>query len=390
MEHSDYVKIHPGTFVTRSILNNLSSPDEKLKIIHIAGTNGKGSTAEYFTQILICAKKKVGTFTSPAVYSFYDQFRIDGEIIPPEKIERYFERALNASRGLNATDFEIQTAGVILAFREEGCEYAVIECGMGGLGDATNAVNKKELAVITSVSLEHTAYLGDTIEKICEQKAGIIKNCPAVINAYQPSEEAKSYLKKLGGCFADKFSDLEGKTFRYGGKKYELSAQGHLQVYNASTAIEGAKILGIPEKAISEGIKKANPVGRIEKFTANGRNYILDGAHNPASFEPLRQYLCAIPRSEITVIFGCLADKDIEGNLAYLSEVTDSIIAVECESPRKMPLEKIQCACKKYFNNVSTASGVFDALNKAHTNTVAVCGSFTLLKEAKEWIERKP
>ncbi|MDE6442288.1 MAG: hypothetical protein K2L12_06020 [Clostridia bacterium] len=368
MEHSDYVKINPGTVVTRTILNNLSSPDDELKIIHIAGTNGKGSTAEYFTRILISAGKKVGTFTSPAVYSFYDQFRINGENIPKEKIERYFERALKASEGLGATDFEIQTAGVILAFKEEGCEYAVIECGMGGLGDATNAINKKALAVITSISLEHTAYLGDTIEKICEQKAGIIKDCPAVINAFQPTE-ARAYFKALGAHFA------------------EVSSQD-LQTYNAQTAIDGARILGIPDKAIYEGIKNAKLAGRVEKLSAD-RNYILDGAHNPASFEPLKQYLRSIPNNEITIIFGCLADKDIDGNLACLAGTAKNIIAVECTSPRKMGLDKIYKACKKYFANATTASGVLDGLNKAYTKTVVVCGSFTLLKEAKEWIEKK-
>ena len=203
MKHKDYTVINQGTAVTRALLDRLSSPDDALKIIHIAGTNGKGSTAEFFTSILISAGKKTGTFTSPQVYGFYDQFRIDGKSLSPEKAESYFGRALKCAEGLGATDFEIQTAGILLAFKEEGCEYAVIECGMGGLGDATNAVNAKELAVITSVSLEHTAYLGDTAEKICVRKAGIIKNCPAVINAYQPYESAERYLRNTGGIFAD-------------------------------------------------------------------------------------------------------------------------------------------------------------------------------------------
>lgn len=369
MEHTGYTEIHPGAFVTRTILNNLDSPDDALKIIHIAGTNGKGSTAEYFTQILISANKKVGSFTSPAVYSFYDQFRIDGKAIPQEKIESCFEKASKASEGLNATDFEIQTAGVLLAFKEEGCEYAVIECGMGGLNDATNAINKKELAVITSISLEHTDYLGDTVEKICIQKAGIIKNCPAVVNAFQPPE-AINYFKNLGVHFAEVQSC-------------------DLQAYNARTAIDGAKILGIPEKAICDGIKNTEIFGRVEKFTADGKAYILDGAHNPASFRPLKDCLRGIPKSEITLVFGCLADKDIGGNLSYLAETADSIIAVECISPRKLPLENIQSECKKYFKNVKTASSVSEALNTADTNPVVVCGSFTLLKEAKEWIEKK-
>lgn len=368
MEHRDYVEIHPGTYVTRSILNELGSPDDELKIIHIAGTNGKGSTAEYFTQILIAAGKKVGTFTSPAVYDFYDQFRINGEPLSAEVAEKYFERALKAVEGLGATDFEIQTAGVLLAFKEEGCEWAVIECGMGGLNDATNAINKKELAVITSISLEHTQYLGNTIEEICAQKAGIIRDCPVVINGFQ-SDEARKYFVNLGVCFAESAWDL--------------------QQYNAATAAEGAKILGIPEEVIREGIRNAKLNGRCEKFSANGRDYILDGAHNPAAFEPLRQALGSLPRSEIMLIFGCLKDKDIEGNLSALAGIADNMIAVKCPGPRARSAEETAEACKKYFDKVSTAQSVTEALDKAHTETVVVCGSFTLLKEAKLWIEKR-
>ncbi len=400
MEHRAYVEIHPGTAVTRKILDNLGSPDDALKIIHIAGTNGKGSTAEYFTRILIAAGKKVGTFTSPAVYDFYDQFKINGEPMPADVAEKYFEQALSAAEGLNPTDFEIQTAGVLLAFCKEECEWAVIECGMGGLNDATNAINKKELAVITSVSLEHTAYLGNTIEEICAQKAGIITGgCHAIINARQ-NKQAETYLKKTlkktRGQFAGRVIYAYGenlkefqKVFWYCDKEFELSSPGTLlQVYDAATAIEGARYLGLPEEAIREGIKNAKPRGRVEEFKAFGRRYILDGAHNPEAFVPLCDYLIGTPRKKVTVIFGCLNDKDVDGNLAALAPVAENVIAVECVSPRKMPLEKIEKSCRKRFANVSTAQSVADALTKAYSETVVVCGSFTLLKEAKLWIEK--
>ena len=351
MNHGDYTKINFGTEVTRKILDNLNSPDDRLKIIHIAGTNGKGSTAEYFTRILIAAGKKVGTFTSPAVYGFYDQFRIDGEVFPAA--EKYFKKAETAAAGLNATDFEIQTAGILLAFCEEGCEYAVIECGMGGLYDATNAVNKKVLAVITSISLEHTAYLGGTVEEICAHKAGIIKNCPAVVNAYQPAE-----------------------------------ASGGVQSFNAATAVVGARLLGIDENCIARGIENARLFGRMQEFNAEGIKYILDGAHNPAAFVPLSNFLKGLAGEKI-IIFGCLADKDIEGNLSALAGICDKIIAVKCNSPRARSLEQTAEACKKYFKTVQTAQSVSDALNFAFAKTVVVCGSFTLLREAKEWIEKK-
>ena len=135
-----------STAPTRALLDAMGCPENKLKIIHIAGTNGKGSTAEFFTNILIFAGKRVGTFCSPPVYSYYDQFRIDGKCIEPEKFDSY--RARVVLLGIGASEFEIDTATAILTFAEEGCEYAVIECGMGGLNDATNAIERKALAVI--------------------------------------------------------------------------------------------------------------------------------------------------------------------------------------------------------------------------------------------------
>ena len=364
---------------TRKILDGLGCPDTKLKIIHIAGTNGKGSTAEFFTRILTAAGKKAGTYTSPEVYSFYDQFKVDGENLSPEVFNKYRAQALKFAIG--ASEFEINTAAAFAAFAGEGCEWAVIECGMGGLNDATNAVIKKELAVITSISLEHTAYLGNNVKEICAQKAGIINNCPAVINAHQ-SEEARQFFK--GYKFADKIDGIFDGGFIYGGKKFALKADGILQPQNAACAIEGARILGLDEKAIYEGVKNCYPRGRMEKFKAGGREYILDGAHNPAAFEPLKEYLLSRDCKR-TVIFGCLNDREIDGNLSQI--VADEIIAVACPSPRTRTLEDIFAHCRKQFGKRARMAGnVAEALNTADGEIVVVCGSFTLLKEANGWI----
>ena len=372
-----------STAPTRRILDGLKRPDTKLKIIHIAGTNGKGSTAEFFTQILISANKKVGTFTSPEVYSFYDQFRIDGVPLDEETFNKYRQMVLPFAEG--ASEFEIQTATAILCFAEEGCEYAVIECGMGGLNDATNAVENKALAVITSVSLEHTAFLGKTVKEICVQKSGIIKNCPVIVNAHQ-SAEAREFFR---GCkFADDVDEVFDGGFIYGGKKFELNAEGCCQHLNAACAIEGAKILGIDDGAVYKGVADCRPRGRLEKFYLNGREYILDGAHNPAAFKPLTELLALCPKPA-ALVFGCLSDKDVCGAAEALAPHFRSAVLFSPKSYRAMELERIYGAFKGKIEVITTAETVEAALSKAAGKTVVVCGSFTALKEAREWIEKR-
>lgn len=356
---------------TRKLLQGLENPDKKLKIIHIAGTNGKGSTAEFITQILLAAGKSVGTFTSPAVYGYLGEFRVNGGEISKELFAEALEKTLALADG--ATRFEVETAGALYAFVLAGCEYAVVECGLGGAYDATNAISQKEVALITSISLEHTAVLGNTVEEICAHKAGIINNCPAVVSSYQ-CEKARAYFEKLGVNFAGKY---EG----------EITAEGCLQPYNAGLAAAAARLLKIDETAIYSGVKRALPRGRLQVFK-RGATYILDGAHNPAAFVPLCGFLEKFGKKDITVIYGCLGDKDINGNLKALSEVCERIVAVECKSPRALPLDKTVRACEKYFKFVTAAKSVSAALDGAETSVAAVCGSFTLLEEAREWIEK--
>lgn len=380
-----------GVETTRRILDRLGSPDGKLKIIHIAGSNGKGSIAEFITEILVAAGKRTGTFTSPMVESYFDQFKIDGKPLNEATLSQYFERAYTAAEG-KATQFEVETAGALLTFAEEGCEYAVVECGLGGKLDATNAILRKEVAVISSIGLEHTAVLGNTYAKICAHKAGIIAGCLAIVNALQP-EEARSYFKKLGVTFADKGLDIKqtsigGVRFDYDGKEYKTHLLGREQAYNAATAIEVAHALNIDENAIHIGISQAKLAGRLQVLTASGNIYIVDGGHNPAGMKPLAGILKMFPKDDIEIIFGCLADKDIIGNLHTLKGLTEKITAVKPDSPRAMDLDKIVAACKKHFAAVSEEKSVSAALEKAK-GVVVVCGSFTLVKEALNWIEKR-
>ena len=384
-----------GVERTRALLDGLGSPDKKLKIIHVAGTNGKGSVAEYLTRILLCADKTVGTFTSPAVYDYFEQYRINGENIDGDLFAEAFGAALSvadclaADGGAHATRFEVETAGALYAFALAGCGYAVVECGLGGLYDATNAIAGKAVAVITSVSLEHTAILGDSIESICRHKAGIIKNCPAVASALQ-TDEAAAYMRGKRAIIADKpikiiKSSQCGQTFLYGGCEFFTQMTGVAQPYNAATAIEAARLLKICDNAIYSGVKAAKLTGRLELLTANGNTYVLDGAHNPASFVPLAELLKSTGGAD-AVVYGSLSDKDIDGNIAALKPYAGKIFIVMPDSPRAMNAEKIYAVCAKYKIPAEVCKSVSAAMEKAR-GTVAVCGTFTILKEAKRYID---
>ncbi len=378
---------------TRNLLKLFGSPDKKLKIIQIAGSNGKGSIAAYISHILVASGYKTGTFTSPEVYSYAEKFLFD--CTPAEEIIKYFlSEVYSASLTLEdkPTAFEIETVAALSAFAALGCEYAVVECGLGGKDDATNAISQKSLAVLSSISLEHTAILGNTVEEICANKAGIIKDCPVVISALQTEEGVKflsRYTKKFAGEGLEITSrSLEGQTFKYGGSEYFIRLLGEEQCYNAAVAIDAAKALKIGNCKIITGLAFTKLAGRCEVIKKGGATFILDGAHNPAAFSPLISVL-KDKEGEKTLVFGCLSDKAVSKAAKLLSPVFNQIIIFSPDSYRAMEICKISDAFEAVGANVTQAENVTDALEKAKGRTVAVCGSFTFLKEAKQWIEKR-
>ena len=379
---------------TKALLHLFADPDKKLKTVHIAGSNGKGSIAAYITNILIAAGKKVGTFTSPEVYSYAEKFLFNGK---EEEgfIKYYLSEVYSASQEMEdkPTAFEIETVAALSAFAAAGCEYAVVECGLGGRDDATNAISQKALAVLSSVSLEHTAILGNTIEQICENKAGIIKDCPVVVSALQ-SGEGREFLKKYAREFSGEglkitSRSLEGQSFEYNGAKYFIRMLGDAQCYNAAVAIDAAKLLGIGGCQISAGLVLTRLKGRCEVIAKGGATYVLDGAHNPAAFAPVIEVLKGVSGKK-TLIFCCLSDKDALKAALLLTPVFDEIIVFPSESYRAMNLKDMLSAFERAGakDKLKQAESAERALELAQGDTVAVCGSFTALKEAKQWIEK--
>lgn len=382
-----------GTERTVELLKLCDNPDKKLKIIHIAGTNGKGSTAEYITSILVSAGKRVGTFTSPYVFCFEEQFRINGQPIEKGQLNGYLNEVEQISKAIqdSPSPFEIQTAAALCAFQKEGCEYAVVECGLGGRDDATNAIAQKCVAVITSISKEHTAELGSTLIEICTAKSGIIKNCPVVVSAYQ-TQEVKDFFAKFNPIFAGENLKIEknqtaGQAFSYKGSRYEIKMLGTAQPYNAATAVEVAKLLGIDDSAIAQGLSKASLDGRLELEERKGVKYILDGGHNPGAIELLIQLLAEI-KGEKELIFGCLSDKDVESIATLLSPYFKRAILFSPNSDRAMAIERIEKAFKGKID-FTTAQNIGKALDQTECKTVVICGSFTFIKEAREWIRKR-
>ena len=379
---------------TRRLLDALGSPDLRLKIIHVAGTNGKGSTAEFIACALHSSGKRAGLFTSPQVYSYGEQFRIDLKEMPVGLLEKYLGVAVAAADKWKdkPTAFEYEVAAALYMFAEEGCEYAVVECGLGGCDDATNAIARKEVAVITSVSLEHTAVLGNTITEICTAKSGIIKDCPAVVSALQ-SDEGREFFTRLGVTFAGEGlriiqSTPEGQSFIYNGRTYRIKMLGAAQCYNAATAVGACTVLGLDGGDIARGLATAKLAGRCEIIKKSDVTYVLDGSHNPASFAPLTELMDAVD-GEKELVFGCLSDKDVAAAARALAWYFCSATLVSPDSWRAMDAERIKSAFGGLIDDVRTADGVGEALDSMRKKFVAVCGSFTLLKEAKDWIEKK-
>lgn len=384
-----------GLETTAELLRRLDNPDKNLKFIHIAGTNGKGSTSSYIANSLAAAGYKTGIYISPYVNVFNERIQINGEYISDDELAQYAD-AIKAviDDSCMPTEFEVVTAIGMLHFAKNKCDYVVLEVGLGGRFDATNVISVPEVSVITSISIDHTDILGDTEEKIAYEKCGIIKHGGKVVAYCDNSKEANKVIcryAKDNECMltiCDKSEIIpqefnKGKTsFCYKGEEYAISMLGQHQIYNAVTAIEVLKQLNVPLHAIKQGLLKTRFGGRLEIISDNP-TVLIDGAHNYSGVCALKAALLKYyPDKKITFIMGILKDKEYKKCIAAIAEIATDFIAVEPDNPRKLPKEQLAKVAAQFNGNVITANSKEDAVKTAlgfGNDVICICGSLYLI-----------
>jgi dihydrofolate synthase/folylpolyglutamate synthase len=402
--------IKPGLERISRLLELLGNPQDKVKIVHIAGTNGKGSVCSMVSNVLITAGFKVGMTVSPYVVQFNERIAINNEPVCNEALAEIVTELIPYIAQVeregfsHPTEFEIITACAYYYFARQKCDFAVIETGLGGRFDATNAVKNPELTAITSISLDHTAILGDTLTKIAFEKAGIIKHGIPVIIYPKMTAEARLEIEriaKIRKCeaicpSAIEVSDIKvilmGTSFIYKEKRYNLSLLGEHQAYNAVMAIElvsrlSHKYPAITQRAISAGLNNAIMPARMEIISKNPY-ILLDGAHNPEGIDALNKIISHLHNNKkITVVMGMMKDKNYEYCIGELAKTAESFIAVKPDMDRALSIEEVIKAASKYCKNVSFADspikGAEKAIRENKDNFIVVCGSFYMAGEIR-------
>lgn len=403
----------PGLARMQNLCDHLGNPEKELQCIHIAGTNGKGSLAAMTSSILTAAGYKTGLTISPYVVDFRERFQIDGEMIPPRTLANLTEKVLDAIDAIEAeggekpVEFEAVTALAFLWFAREKCDLVVLETGLGGRCDATNVVPHKLVAAITKIGYDHMEVLGDTLDKIAAEKAGIIKEGTVVVNyPDQPAEAMGPILTAAAEAHTsiitpdkDDLTLLRGKRLEnridYGGYRAALGLPGTHQANHAAMAVEIALALwrefgyDISDDAILQGLADARMPARIEVLRRHPL-LLLDGCHNPDGAKMLAATLTHADFEENLVgVLGVLADKDYKDMLSDLAPCFAKIYTVTPNCPRALSAEELQKEAR-FHTDAEAADSVADAIRKAvnyadenNLAGVVVCGSLYLAAEAR-------
>lgn len=351
------------------LLRRLGNPQDDLKVIHVAGTNGKGSVSKYLEEGLSACGYKMGLYTSPYIETFNERIRYDGADISDEDLEYYGQKVVSAAEAMVAdgldspTEFEVVTAIAFLYFAGRQADITILEVGLGGIGDSTNVVKSPLASVITSISYDHMAQLGSSLAEIAVNKAGIIKTgCPVIANV--PQRDAAKIIARKAYAMGSRLYDISGiraavsdetpfsqrvsmELYEKSYSDVEISMVGRHQVENLKTALATLEILRksgavkLDREALYEGLKRARQPGRFEVISEDPLA-IIDGAHNEAGAQALQETMVQhFAGKKILLVAGILADKEIDSIVKFLTKITDHIIVTEPDNPRKLAAEKL-------------------------------------------------
>lgn len=379
----------PGLERIGELLEKLGNPQKELKFVHIAGTNGKGSCAAMTASVLKAAHYKTGLYTSPYLYRFNERMQIGGKQIDDDVLSELVTRVQPVAEAMDEhpTEFELMTAVALLWFKEQGCDIVVLEVGLGGRFDATNIIDAPEAAVIMNIGLDHTAILGDTVEQIAFEKAGIIKpGCDAVL--FQQSEGVTDVVRRrceeVGAPLhiadfsqiVSEFDSLYGQSFTYRGEPYALPLLGAHQLKNAAVVLEVVQVLRergwkLEQSDVEHGLYAVSWPGRFE-LLSDEPPFVVDGGHNPQCAqtvaENLRRYF---PDMRRVLLIGILRDKDYAGLTDILDEVCDEYICITPGSFRALPAEELAAHLKRYGKPVTVCDTIRDGVSLAQDKAAA-------------------
>ncbi len=403
--------VQPGLGRIRALCALLGDPQEAFRCVHVAGTNGKGSTSTMLASILRSAGYRTGLYTSPYVLDFRERIRLNGDMISEAALADVTDQVRKAVETLNGqgiwpTEFEAVTAAAFLYYARQGCEIAVLEAGLGGRFDATNLIAKPLVSVITSISFDHTAVLGDTLAKIAWEKSGIIKqNTPVVTTDRQPPEafrviaataaslDAPLIISRPSEQFLSGEGSLHGTKITYHGIETHCPFPGAHQLENLGLVLKAVDALRekgilIPDAAVKAGLEDAFIPARCEVLSYEPL-VLLDGSHNPGGVGSLKNLITAyLPNKRLLAVTGMMEDKDLQTVVPVLASLFERVITVTPSNPRAIPAGRFAEMFRAHGVQADAApdveSGIVSAFESLPSyDGLIVCGSLYLAADAR-------
>lgn len=396
----------PGLERINTLLSLLGNPEKKLRFIHVAGTNGKGSFCSMCDSILRSAGYKTGLYTSPYIERFNERITVDGEPISDEALSEVttYVRQFADSMEDAPTEFELITAVAMVAFERFSCDPIVLEVGMGGRLDATNVICDPIMSVITGISLDHTAFLGNTVAEIAKEKAGIIKDgapvlyggaddIAAKVIADVALENGSDFIRTPRGALTIDKTEFTGTDFTLSGKKYRIRLLGTYQPYNAANVITAVDILRrrglkISDEALTNGLAEAKWKGRFELLSSDPI-FVSDGSHNPEGITAAVDCVKALFSEKVILLSGVMKDKDYPDMARELSEIAAYAVTLRPDNPRSLDAKIYAEEFKKNgvesigFDTVDEAVKCIVDLSQTLKKPVVSLGSLYMYGEVK-------